>query len=483
MTPPEAPPEAEEAPTEAAVEVDAPGATEEPAEEAVEPTEAPAAEGKIDITVDFQGYGPGQDGSAGMALEALLSSYHELHPHVSVNHTPIDPAAWDDIQAWTEQRLVAQDGPDLLFCNQPSLIERWMDAGLIGLWDPYLRASNSYVPGSPRWGNQFILPFETRSNGKTARIGLDGTALGTFYNADLLTEMGLEPPATWPEQTELLGSIREHNKIPCGVYYGLASAVQTFDAVANQLMHELFSGIADGEQREPSPAEVARAVVDGEYGITSPEYQDTFRIATEWWQYAPERAFSAEDDIGYVLFLLGEAATRLSTVEENASLHRDVPTASRPFEWGAWPIPVIPKDTSEFATEKPPMALFPEGYLHYIIPAYNSGQKLDQTADFMMFLSAPENLGLLLAEHKGLVPNVRDTSLPAGLESLSTDEDATSWTVNSLGSTHINAELRDVWVQNWQSVLAGEMSADEYTGTMQLLLEEAARAELRVMAG
>jgi hypothetical protein len=55
--------------------------------------------------------------------------------------------------------------------------------------------------------------------------------------------------------------------------------------------------------------------------------------------------------------------------------------------------------------------------------------------------------------------------------------------VNSLGSTHINAELRDVWVQNWQSVLAGEMSADEYTGTMQLLLEEAARTELRVMAG
>ena len=46
--------------------------------------------------------------------------------------------------------------------------------------------------------------------------------------------------------------------------------------------------------------------------------------------------------------------------------------------------------------------------------------------------------------------------------------------VYRFGSTHINAELRDAWVQNWRSVLAGKMSADEYTGMMQLLLEEAA---------
>jgi hypothetical protein len=175
-----APPEEPAEPTEEPVEVEA----EEPAEEAAEPTEAPAAEGKIDITLDFQGYGPGRDGSAGMALEALLSSYHELPPHVSVNHTPINPAAWDDIQAWTVQRLVAQDGPDLLFCNQPSLIERWMEAGLIGFWDPYLSAANSYVPRQPALGEP------VHSTLRDAVEWHNGVALETFYNEGLLGRDG-----------------------------------------------------------------------------------------------------------------------------------------------------------------------------------------------------------------------------------------------------------------------------------------------------
>lgn len=444
-----------------------------------EPTEAPAAAPQIVITLDFQGYGPSRDGVAGVALEQLLADYAALHPHVTIKHVPTDPAVWDDIQGWTEARLVAQDGPDLLFGNWTGLIEAWMGAGLVGFWDDYLATSNGYVPVNPRWQDQFILPCATESNGKTAWISLDATALGMFYNKDLFAEMGLEPPTTWPEQADVLGTVREHNKIPCGMYYGLAYAAWTFDVVANQVMHELFARMAGGERQEPTSASVAQAVIDGEYGITSPEYQDAFRIATEWWQHAPEGSANAAEDIGDVLFSLGQAATRLATVEENRGLHREMSKSPSPFEWGAWSIPVIANDLSEFATGKPPIAVFPEGFLHYIIPAYNSGQKLDQTADFMMFLSAPENLGTLVGEYKGLIANIENTPMPAGLESLRIDEDGTYWHINSLGSTHINTEMRDLWVRNWRSVLLGEMSADEYTGTMQLLLEEAAKAELQ----
>jgi hypothetical protein len=144
-----------------------------------------------------------------------------------------------------------------------------------------------------------------------------------------------------------------------------------------------------------------------------------------------------------------------------------------------WPLPAILEDTSEFSIGVSPIAAFPEGYLHYIVPAYTAGQKLDQAADFLMFLSAPENLGALLEERKGLVPNIRGTPMPTGLEALSFEEDAPFRHVNSLRSTHVSTELRGAWVQNWQLVLLGEMSVDEYTATMQLLLEEAAQAELR----
>jgi ABC-type glycerol-3-phosphate transport system substrate-binding protein len=460
-------------------EAEEPDDEEAPAEAEPGSTQAPPAEPTLVITLDFQGYGPIPGADSGVALDELLANYRELHPQVEVRHTPVDPSAWQDIQQWTEARLVARDGPDLLLGNWPDLVERWAAAGLVGSWDPYLAASNSYVPGNRRWGDQFILPLQMQSNGTTAAIGLDGTAVGVFYNRDIFAQLGLEPPATWSEQTQALRTIERNNKIACGMYYGLEYAVLTFDAVANQLMHELFREIAGGEQREPSPSSVARAVVDGKYGITSPEYQDSLRIATAWWQYAPEGAAVGTNDVGQVLFVHGEAATRLATTRENDALHREVVGSPSPFGWDVWPLPAILEDTSRFSIGVSPIAVFPEGYLHYIVPAYTDGQKRDQAADFLMFLSAPENLGALLEERKGLVPNIRGTPMPTGLEALGFVEDVPFRQVNSLRSTHVNAEMRDAWVQNWRLVLLGEMSIDEYTTAMQLLLEEAARAELQ----
>jgi hypothetical protein len=152
---------------------------------------------------------------------------------------------------------------------------------------------------------------------------------------------------------------------------------------------------------------------------------------------------------------------------------------ARSFDWSMWPIPVVPKELAETATDKPPMARFAEGFLHYLIPAYNTGERLDQTADFLMFLSAPDHLGALVGEHGGYVPNIDGAPLPDGLAALHVEGGSTRWTVDSLVSTHVSADLRDRWVENWRRVLLGEMTPDQYTATMQLELESAAQAELQ----
>jgi hypothetical protein len=179
-----------------------------------------------------------------------------------------------------------------------------------------------------------------------------------------------------------------------------------------------------------------------------------------------------------LLLLSGEAATRFASTKDNAQLRREVTNARRPLDWSVWPIPVVPKESAESATEKPPMAVFPEGFLHYIIPAYNTGQRLDHIADFMMFLSVPDHIGSLVGEHGGFLPNIEDAPLPTELASLRLAEDATYWYVDSSSSTHVSGDLRDEWVENWRQVLLGGMTADAFTGTMQLLLEGAARSEL-----
>jgi raffinose/stachyose/melibiose transport system substrate-binding protein len=456
---------------------------EQKAEEAPAPTAAPAAAEPIVINIDFRGYGPpspGQEGASpdqGKALTALLAKYKEMHPNVTINHVPVDYGGMDS-QQWTERRLVAKDGNDLLFGNWTYLCEKWMEAGLINFWTDYLEQPNPYVSGVNHWKDQFIMPSETQSNGEIAWLGLDNTTLWSFYNKSIFQEVGITPPKTWPEQIANYKKLAEKGYIPCADYHSLAYAIWTFDPVADQLLYNVFKDIAKGERREPLPAWVAQAVVDGKYAITMPEYQDSLKIATEWWQYMPEGAYSGGEDQGYQLFLSGKAASRFTGVWENANLNNDMPSAEKPFEWGTYPIPIIPKSMSQYATEKQSAAVFIAGFLLFQIPAYNSGAKLDQTADFLMYLSVPENLGTMLSEYKGLVPNIKNVPLPPSLADFAVNEDATFWYVNSWGATHINVQVRDAWVRNWQLLLLGEMTIDDYNKTMQPLLEEAAKQEL-----
>jgi ABC-type glycerol-3-phosphate transport system substrate-binding protein len=460
-----------------------PAPTVPPAEAAEQPAEAtkvpePAPE-QITLRIDHRGYGFNPaTGEGGVALAKLIAEYQELHPNVKIENTPVDHQGLDS-QIWTERRLVARDGPDLLFGNWTYLIEKWMEADLVHFWDDYLDMPNPYVPGNSQWRDQFIMPSERQSNGKIAWLGLDNTTLWFFYNKDLFKQVGVQVPKMWPDLIDAFKTLKDNGIIPCGIYHNLAYAVWTFDPVANQILHDLFGEMAGGVEMNPLPVEVARFVKDGKYAITSPQYQDSFKIATDWWaNYTPEGAFSGGDDQGYQFFLAGKAATRFTGCWENASLLKDMPTAAEPFEWGAFAVPIIPKSMSQYATEKPTKAVFIAGYLLFMIPAYNEGAKLDATADWLMFLSKPENLGKLLDETRNLVPNIKDVPLPKGLEDFAVPEDATFWYVNSWGSTHINLEVRDAWVRNWQNVLLGQMTIDQYNDTMQPLLEKAAAHEL-----
>ena len=441
---------------------------------------APAGEAGIPaqetvvISIDHRSYA---EGTAGEVLKSLIAEWESGQTGFKIENTAVDYQGIDS-QQWTERRLVAKDGPDLLFGNWTYLIEKWMEADLVNFYDDFLDMPNPYVPGNNAWREQFVMPSERQSNGKTAWLGLDNTTLWFFYNKAIFAEQGLQPPTTWPEMIETFTKLKDAGIIPLADYHSLAYAIWTFDPAANQILYDLFAEMADGVEMNPLPKQVAQFVKDGRYAITSPEYQDSFRIATELWQFAPEGAFSGGDDQGYQLFLSGQAATRFTGCWENASLLADMATAETQFEWGSFPIPVIPKSMSSYATEKPTQAVFIAGYLLFQIPAYNSGDKLAATIDWLMFLSKPENLGKLMNEDRSLVPNIKDVPLPKGMEEFAVLPGSTFWYINSWGNTHINLQARDAFVRNWQNVLLGEMTMDEYNNTMQPMLEQAAEQEL-----
>ena len=202
-----------------------------------------------------------------------------------------------DSQQWTERRLVAQDGPDLLFGNWTYLIEKWMEAGLVNFYDDYLVQPNPYVAGNEHWRDQFIVPSARQSNGSIAWLGLDNTTLWFFYNKPMFANLGIEPPATWPEMIEMFQTIQDAGIIPCSMYHNLASLSGPSTPPPTRSC-TICLEITAGSGFEPTAAEVARFVQEGKYNVTNPEYQDSFRIATDWWQYTPKGAFSGGDDQG-----------------------------------------------------------------------------------------------------------------------------------------------------------------------------------------
>jgi hypothetical protein len=459
-----------------ACQPEAPAATAAPKAEASEvpqpegPKEAPRE--TVVINIDHRGYQPDAEGKGGEELVRLRAEWEEMHPGYKIDWYTMDFQGMEE-HAWIERRLVAKDGPDLLFGNMTYRIETWMQGGLMNFYDPYLDLPNPYVDGNTRWYDQFIKKSETQSNGKTAWIGLDNTTLSYFYNVDMFEDMGVAPPGGWEEMIELFKVFEENDIVPCAMKHSKAYAIWTFDPVANQILHEVYDEMVGGEGREPLPEEVAQYVKDGKLTIGMPQYQDTLRLASEWWQYAQKGAYSGGDDDSYSLFLSQKAATRYGGCWENGNLLTDMPEADDPFAWNIFSIPVIPKTLSDYATGHATAAVFIAGYLLYMIPSYNSGEKLDATIDWLMYLSKPSNLEAVMNQTKNLVPNIRGVNVD-GMEGFYVPEDATYWHINSWGSPMITQEGLDAWVRNWQLLLLGEMSLDEYNDTMQTAWEDVA---------
>ena len=100
-------------------------------------------------------------------------SYHAMHPNVTVNHAPIDPGAWDDIQQWAGAPS-AGTGRARPALRQLDLPHRRLDVRpnsrrLVGL--PISSRPNPYVEGNMQWADQFIKPGERQSNGPDCLAG------------------------------------------------------------------------------------------------------------------------------------------------------------------------------------------------------------------------------------------------------------------------------------------------------------------------
>ncbi len=157
---------------------------------------------------------------------------------------------------------------------------------------------------------------------------------------------------------------------------------------------------------------MVNAIKDGRYAATDEEWGEMLRIMKDWTQFWPEGFWSLPvsptDDV-YRLWAEGKAAMAWQGSWMNKPIRND-PLIT--FEWGVLPkIPRFTEETSPFGGVDYPAMAGVGGVFQYAIAAESEKRGvLNETVDWMRWITAPANNVALLNDHGGFAPGVIDTT-------------------------------------------------------------------------
>ena len=125
-------------------------------------------------------------------LAETIAGFEAAYPNIKVDYEPIPEGYIDQMTA----QFSAEEPPDVFYV-QAEFSDAWMEEGLLEPLSPYL-AGNPEFTVDPFY-DQLLSVFQL--NGETYGLPKDAGPLALFYNTDMLTAAGVEPPTTWDELT------------------------------------------------------------------------------------------------------------------------------------------------------------------------------------------------------------------------------------------------------------------------------------------
>jgi multiple sugar transport system substrate-binding protein len=129
-------------------------------------------------------------GEEGEALEATLDGFRTAYPNITLDYQPIAT----DYPTAMAAKFSAGEPPDLFYVDS-SLAQDWIDQGVLQELDTWAAErgfdTSAFFPG-------YLDAFKG-PDGATYGFPKDGNTLAMAYNADMLSEAGVEPPTNWEE--------------------------------------------------------------------------------------------------------------------------------------------------------------------------------------------------------------------------------------------------------------------------------------------
>ncbi|MGI8643312.1 MAG: ABC transporter substrate-binding protein [Thermomicrobiales bacterium] len=442
------------------------------------------------------------------AKQALTDAYNEQQPGVEIVWETQDTQA-GEYSTYLGTLLAASDvRPDIVSGNYVSTFR-----GYVNL-ERYRRQTNPYT-GNP-WDVDVDWDFYRGTNAAGERIMLPTRSvhINWFYNKDIFSEVGIQPPTTWEQFTEVSAALAEAGHTPIVANYDY-QVPQWFAEVYFDQFHthwietvrakpgdwNYIPELDDAFVYNPENPNLHntytynvqrfyKGIADGELRFDTPEVA---AIAENMGQVFPRYAtsdfFVVQDP--YPIFLQQQAAIMPSGTWAFGNLKNDLESLSperledleidadsvSTFEWGIFENPSMEGDLV-----RSPVRSVESATGEYLSIVEKSQEQTDLTIDFLMFWASPAGYQPYLDAQfaaGGFSPSgpleVQGVDQPPELVELFE-------TVTLLGNAEINyngfwtsgggGNLRQDLRGLFQDALEGDLAPDEYASRLQEYITE-----------
>lgn len=368
------------------------------------------------------------------STQLLAKRFMELHPNVTIEWDRSSPAGGSDyiegINQWMTPRLAAGTAMDVA-TNLAGAAVFGNNGWFLDL-TPYIDEPNPYVAGNEKW-SELWPAYQWSHNGvkniKGEVLGLPfmvsaGPPTAYYYNKAIFAELNLELPQTWEQFMTVSQKINEAGYIAVAPFPGNKnmdlqvwdtqfSLGPAFGAAIIEQTDTNGDGILDSLER-------LKAVKEGYYDATKHDN------AMEIWRQV-KRKYTEVLQQGYEntdyepLWQEGKVAM----IEDGLwRLPNELANTKRAFDFGMIPPPIITKDTTPLVadiafTEQGPYQPAPGSFFSILkssVEAHGTGVE-EAAIAFIKFLTAPENMSLIVLEKKGAVlGSVKGAAVPPELD-------------------------------------------------------------------
>jgi ABC-type glycerol-3-phosphate transport system substrate-binding protein len=346
-----------------------------------------------------------------LGLGPIVEAYEQLHPNVNIEYVvqPIN----DDTRRWIVTQQTAGAAPDIMWYQPDWAAEDYRRNWLIPI-DDYLEQPNPYIaegqPGSERWHDLFLPAIDVwrAADNKLYTFIGDQVQVGIYYNKDIFGQLGLSVPTTWEELMNTAQAIQDAGIVP---FAEQGNDLDQLTWVSGWLTNffyypEIATYDTDGDG-VLTKVEMAQAVVDGAYSFDQERNRARLEQLRRFAGYWQPGALGASEDQAVRLFTTGRAAMLVIGTWMYSVINED---PARTFDFDVFYFPVVDSTTSDLVPDGVPPTNKAAGYgtFQYVVTtAAEQRGVADEAFDFLMFATAPENLGPAITETGIALPAIR----------------------------------------------------------------------------